>query len=301
MHRFATLSLITACAVLSACSKPTTAPDPAYLEEIEQWRQNRIERLTAPDGWLTLVGLHWLEPGDNVIGSSPSANVQLADRDIPDEIGNLILEGRAVVFEPRPEHAILVNGVLADEPLHLRSDAAEGGPDMLTFGGLSLHIIARGERLGVRVKDPEASTRRSFPGIEHFPVDPTFRVTARLDAFDTPKWVAVSTAVGTEETLMCPGELHFSIHGRKLTLQPWIDEPGQTDLFIVFRDRTSGTTTYGAGRFLTAALEGDGTAVVDFNKAFSPPCAFTPFATCPLPPPENSLPIPITAGEKHQH
>ena len=297
-HDFS-FAVLAALIVVTAC-KPASSPvDPGYLEEIQSWRAERLAGLTAPDGWLTLVGLHWLEEGENSVGSDPSSTVYLEADGIAPRIATIRFEGDAATLVPEPDAEIRIDGVAVTGPHPLRTDAADGGPDVLEIGRLRTYLIRRGDRTAVRVKNPEAPTLADFQGLGYFPVDPRFRVEATLEAFSEPRDVAIATAVGTEEHMFCPGVLRFSIDGRKLTLQPWIDQPDDRDLFIVFTDETSGKSTYGAGRFLNAELTNDGRAVLDFNRAYTPPCGFTPYATCPLAPPENALPIAVEAGEKH--
>ena len=290
---------------LSSCKATPPPPDTnqepkvlSYAEEIQAWRAQREEKLRAPDGWLSLVGLNWLEDGENLMGSDPESEVFLDAPGISEEVGSISLEDGQVILDVGPSAEVIIDGEPVEETTPLLSDADEGGPSVLHIGRLTAYVIKRGNRFAVRVKDPEAPTRRKFSGIRYFPVNPAFKVEARLQAFRTPRDVAIPTAVGTEDHMLWPGTLRFSIYGREMTLQPWIETPDDRNLFIVFTDSTSGRQTYGAGRFLTAELREDGTATLDFNKAITPPCGFTPFATCPLAPPENALPIEILAGEQ---
>jgi uncharacterized protein (DUF1684 family) len=287
--------------LLSACGVQQAPVDPAYLDEIETWRYEREGRLRASDGWLTLVGLDWLEVGDNHMGSASDAEVVLPAPGVPDEVGLLRVEDGVVTLVPADGVEILIDDTHITTARVLRSDAEEGGPDHFSIGRLTAHVIARGDRLAVRVKDPEASTRVDFPGLDFFSIDPAFRVEARLEPYDEPIEVAIPTAVGTDDTMFCPGVLHFEVMGQEIKLRPWLSQPESRSLFIVFRDTTSDETTYGAGRFLYAELAENNTAVLDFNKAYTPPCGFTPYATCPLAPPENVLPVAITAGERLVH
>jgi uncharacterized protein (DUF1684 family) len=178
----------------------------------------------------------------------------------------------------------------------LRSDA-DGDQTLLTLGSLSFYVIQRGDRVGVRVKDSQSEARKDFHGIESFPIDPKWRVEARLEPYDPPKSIPVPNVLGSVEPGECPGALVFQINGKTYRLDP-ILEKGERDLFVIFADRTNGTQTYGAGRFLYASPPIDGRTTLDFNKAYNPPCVFTLYATCPLPPPQNRLPIRVEAGEK---
>jgi len=284
--------------LVAACADNVPSPDPAYVAEIEAWRAQRFERLTADDGWLTVVGLHWLAPGVNRFGSDPGNEIPLSGSDVPALAGTVELkDDGTVVARSAPGASVTINGAPLAE-LALRSDS-QGGPDILGVGRLSFFIIDRGGRLGARVKDPEAPARTQFKGLEHFPIDPRYRVTARLEPYPEPREVQVPTVLGTPTTMLAPGILRFTLRGDELSLEPYQESPDEATYFLIFRDRTSGNSTYGGGRFLdAAAARADGTTVLDFNLAYSPPCAFTPHATCPLPPPQNSLRVAVEAGEK---
>lgn len=280
-----------------ACSEAPPA-DPEYKAEIEEWRSQRLDRLTADNGWLTLTGLYWLDEGENLFGSSADNTVVLPDQIIPAVAGRLVLgpEGTVTAIA-EPGTGVLVNDEILTE-IQLRTDA-EGQPDVITVGRIRFYIIDREGRLGARVKDPEAAARKTFTGIEHFPINEAYRVEARLEAYQSPRGVAVPTELGQDATYIAPGVLHFTIDGKEQKLEPYFSGAENERYFLLFRDATSGVTTYGAGRFLyTSAVDDGGTTVVDFNYAYSPPCAFTPYATCPLPPPQNWLQVPIEAGEK---
>jgi uncharacterized protein (DUF1684 family) len=298
MDRF--ISCIVLAAAVAGCAPTSTPPDPAYVAEIDAWHAQREARLAAEDGWLTLVGLHWLEPGANVIGNDPANAVWLEAPDVPQPAGEFILDEEGLRLVPAPGAAITLNGTLLDGPHDVASDAAPGGPDIFAMGRLRFFVIARGERFGVRVKDPEAPTRRAFGGVPRFPVDDRFRVHAIWQPYESPEDRIIGTAAGTEETVLAGGLLTFELDGRPMSLEPWVDHDGDRDLFVVFADATSGQTTYGAGRFLSVEVVDDGSAVVDFNRAVNPPCAFTPYATCPLPPKENILTVAIEAGERFE-
>jgi len=291
--------VLTAFAFLASCAPPVQEIDRAYVDEIETAWTDREARLMADDGWLTLIGLTWLEPGPNLVGSSADAAVVLPEDAAPPDVCVLELDAEgAVILSPSPSAELTVNGMPA-EPRQLASDAS-GAPDKLRVGRLLFYLISRGDRVGVRVKDPEAASRTGFRGIEHFPVDPAYRVTATLERYPEPRQVAIPTVIGEPSMMIAPGLLHFTVNGDELSLEPYLESPEDENLFLVFRDATSGDTTYGAGRFLSAKIvEGSNDVVLDFNLATNPPCAFTPFATCPLPTPENTLTVPIDAGEKY--
>jgi len=284
--------------VIASCSK-TATPDPAWAAEIEAWRARRVASLTSPDGWLTLVGLHWLEPGQNRVGSAEDAEISLDLEGVPPHAFTLELTpDRRILLDPTPGHDLLVDGQPAT-PRPLATDRGES-PSLLTLGRLRMVVIQREDRFALRVRDPNSPVRTNFKGLEYFPLDARYRVEARLERYPTPKTVQVPVAQGPFQRMLAPGVVHFALHGRQLALQPLISNPDDTSYFFVFRDATSGRETYGAGRFLEAAAPppGSDVLVLDFNRAYTPPCAFTPYATCPLPPPENVLPVPVRAGEK---
>ncbi len=285
---------------VAGCARRPPAVDPAYRAEIEAWRAERLARLTAADGWLTLTGLFWLRPGANRFGSDPGNEVVLPAGRAPGVAGTLELRSDAtVVVHPAAGAALTIDGAPAAERA-LASDR-QGRPDLLRLGSLTFYVIDRAGKLGVRVKDAESPARVRFKGIEHFPVDPAFRVRATFEPYPSPREVRVATVQGPTQTMTAPGLVRFTLGGRPLALEPFLESPTDTTFFFVFKDATSARETYGAGRFLDAAAPPRGTRelVLDFNEAYTPPCGFTPFATCPLPPPENVLPVGITAGEKY--
>lgn len=293
-QRTSGLALLLAIGAVLSCSK-REASDPAYVKAIEEWHRNRIERLKRPDGWLSLVGLHWLREGENRFGSDPSNDIVFPDK-APPFIGTYIVADSVITVRIREGVPVMCEGSRVRE-MRVKSDA-EGEPTTLRWGTLSWYVIRRGDRYAIRVKDSESRVRLRFTGIDMFPIDERWRVRARFEPYEPPKKVPVTTVVGTVEEMTCPGAVVFQIDGQTYRLDAF-GEPGDASLFIVFGDATNGRETYGAGRFLSVEWPGeDGTTWVDFNKAYNPPCAFTPYATCPLPPEQNILPIRIPAGEK---
>jgi uncharacterized protein (DUF1684 family) len=180
--------------------------------------------------------------------------------------------------------------------LELHSD--RGKPDVLAVGPVSMYLIERGGRHALRVKDTESAQRRGFRGLEWYPVREDLRIRARFTPYDPPKKIPIANVVGMVDPLPSPGYVTFQLDGRELRLDPVLEEPDAKELFYIFRDATAGKDTYPAGRFLYSEMPKDGQVVLDFNKAYSPPCAFTSFATCPLPPRQNRLDVRIEAGEK---
>ena len=268
----------------------------AYRTSVDAWHAERVARLAAEDGWLSLIGRDWLNPGENTLGSAPGATVLLPDWAAPPKAGRFILEGTTVRFQPFPGSGLLLNGQPAQESL-LKSDA-EGKPDVLQAGRVKLYVIRRGDRFGIRIKDPETLARKAFHGVPRYPVDPAWRVAADFVPYATPQIRAIPTVLGTSEPMTAPGLLKFMIGGREVTLEPMVEDPEHPELFLIFKDATSAHGTYAAGRFLYADMPKNGRVILDFNRAVNPPCAFTIYATCPLPPKQNQLELAITAGEK---
>lgn len=282
---------------LDASPEPVKDAAAGYRAEIEKFRADRVRRLTSDDGWLSVVGLSWLEEGENSVGSAASGRVVLPSRAAPARVGAIRLGGGKAVFTAAPGVRVTHAGKPASV-IALRADA-EGDPTILEHGTLSFYLIRRGDRLGVRVKDTAAPARKAFHGIDAYAVDPKWRVDARFEPYRPVKVIPIPNVLGHVTQEPSPGAVVFTLAGREYRIDA-VDEEGEQDLFLIFGDRTNGTETYGAGRFLYAPRPGAaGKTVVDFNKAYNPPCAFTAYATCPLPPPQNRLPIAVTAGEKH--
>ena len=280
-------------AAVLAVAAATTSP---YVTEIEQWRAKREERLKADGGWLTVTGLFWLKDGPNTLGSAPGSDMVLP---APAPAKTAVIDftnGKATVrVEPG---AAVTSGGKPVTTMPLRADTAEGGPDTLVLGPLSLTVIERGGRYGIRLKDNDAKQRREFAGLTWYPVSESHRVVARFVPHPTPKTIAIANVLGQEDQQPSPGSAVFTIAGKEVRLDPILESPDAKQLFFIFRDATAPRDTYPAGRYLYTDLPKDGVVTLDFNKAYSPPCAFTAFATCPLPPPQNRLPIRIEAGEK---
>jgi len=252
----------------------------AHRDDILKWRADRVQRLQREDGWLSLVGLHWLTEGEN----EPIPGVKL------------VRNGEVVMLTS--SEGMTAGGKPVVAPMPLIDDASENGPTVVQMGTKRFQVIKRGERYGLRVKDSQADTRTHFQGLDDYEVNPKFRVEARFEPYNPPKKIPITDVTGMTSDNPSPGALVFTIDGKEYRLDP-ILEQGETDYFIIFRDATSRNETYPAGRYLYASPAGkDGNVIVDFNKAYNPPCAFTPFATCPLPPLQNRLPIRIEAGEK---
>lgn len=264
-----------------------------YRAEIERWRQNREAQLKADDGWLTLAGLFWLKEGENSIGSDASNSIVLPAGRAPGKLGMLELHNGVTTFKPEPG-ALTRDGKPATAEI-LKPDTS-GTPDIVRIKALSLLVIQRGSRYGIRLRDNNNEMRRRFTGLKYFPVNEEYRLKAKFVPYNPAKVIAVPNILGGTENESSPGYAEFTLQGQVLRLDP-ILEDGR--LFFIFKDLTAGKETYPAGRFLSAEMPGGeaGEVVLDFNKAYNPPCAFTAYATCPLPPKQNQLPVRIEAGE----
>ncbi len=290
---FPCVALLTA--LLVGCSSPPVA-DPDHVLEIEDWRAGRVMRLQSETGWLTLAGLHWLEPGENRFGTGGDNEIVLPEGTAPGLAGTFVLEDGRVRVRAEPGAGLTV----ADEPVTERQLASdlEGAPDVLRVRDLRLYVIQRGERIGIRVKDPDSPVLRDFHGLDHFPIDSSYRMRLPLQRYESMREISVPSVLGTSEPALAPGYVEFERDGRKWQLVPVVEDADDQDLFFIFGDLTNGVETYGAGRFVYGQLGEDDMVALDFNKSYNPPCVFTPFATCPLPPPENRLLLRIEAGEK---
>lgn len=289
----------------------TDATDPfAYDREqhetaVAAWRRARLARLTAPDSWLSLIGRVPLEQGRTTAGAAEGCGIALPADKAPSDVGSFEREGTVVRFEPAAGVAISLQRGTDVEPLApgvavaLRTDR-DGSPDKLVHGALTLEVTERESGLFVRVRDPDNPSRRDFPGIEHYPIDPKWRVVATLERYDPPRPVDFGYEGGSTQHYSSPGAARFEIDGITYRVDPVFDE-SRPRLYLVFWDQTARDTTYGAGRFLYAPLPEGDRVLLDFNQAFSPPCAFTPYAACPLAPPQNRLPVRVEAGEKSPH
>jgi uncharacterized protein (DUF1684 family) len=277
MKRLFAISLL---AALAGCHREAHVDVIAHRNEVMQWRANRAKRLTSENGWLTLVGLHWLNEG--------------ANQPIP----GVTLDRKADVITLQPGVNQTIEGKPVTAPVRLIDDSSEKGPTIVKMGTTSFQVIKRGERYGLRVKDSQAQTRTHFLGLDYFDVDPKWRVEAHFEPYKPEKHVAITDVTGMTSDTAVPGALVFNVDGKEYRIDPIIEE-GETDFFIIFKDATSRDATYPAARYLYASPpDKNGNVIVDFNKAYNPPCAFTSFATCPLPPPQNRLPLRIEAGEK---
>jgi uncharacterized protein (DUF1684 family) len=299
-------SLVNTCAALIAISTLLTTgcnrsadviPDwDAYIEEHEEWQENRLERLRSDRGWLNLAGLFWLEEGENAFGSDTS-NAIVFPESFPPFGGTIILQDTSLTLIAAPDADIMVEGAPVTET-GLQHDQ-QSNTTTMEAGSYRWFIIKRGDRYGIRLRDLEHPRLGELDHIPAYPFNKEYVVEAELVAFDSARTIEVPTVIdGFNEYYKAPGELVFRIDGKRQSLLPFSSGKGY---FLIVGDATNGMETYGGGRFLyTEMIEGN-KVVIDFNKATNPPCAFSPFATCPLPPLENILDVEIPAGEKAVH
>jgi uncharacterized protein (DUF1684 family) len=284
--------------LFSSCARISPKIDAsAYAKEIEQWQTKRLAELKSDDGWLTLVGLFWLKEGDNKFGGDNSNDIVLANEKIGAQSADFLLKNGVVKFTAQPSSGFTVAGKPVTQ-LELKSDE-DGSPTVLQLGSLTFQIIKRGDKLGLRVKDKESPERVNFQGTQFYPTDLKWRIAAQFVPYNPPKAVSITNVLGMESGETSPGAVKFSVDENFYQLDA-ITEKGEAKYFMIIADKTSGKETYPAGRYLYVdPPDASGRMVIDFNKAYSPPCAFTKFATCPLPPRQNRLPFAIEAGEKY--
>jgi len=288
------LTLALGCAPASKDAATQEADGSTHEAEVLAYRQAREERLRQPQGWLTLVGLHWLREGPNTFGSDPGNRVVFPEGKAPASAGAFHVGNGQVRVEAEPGAAITHDGRPVAN-LALQSDAA-GEPTILEMGSLQFYLIDRTGQLGIRVRDTESEVLASFEGLDYYPIHPAWRITARFEPYDTPRSVKVPNIIGTVFDEPSSGALVLDLEGRTFRLDAL---PNGANHLLVFGDTTNGSETYGGGRFLELELPQEaGPVVLDFNKTYNPPCVFTPYATCPLPPANHRLPVAIRAGER---
>ena len=292
---------------LAVASDGKNAEDQStWQRDLLAWHTARATNLQAPEGWLSLIALGWLKEGDNSFGSAEDSRVQIAGK-APAHIAVVRLEKGALRLLPPAggfPKGLLVDGQPAKEQALVPDDADK--PSKLTIGTLTIIAIHRDDQFALRVKDLQAPTRVGFHGLRWYAPNAAYRVHARWIPYNPPKVLDIPTVLGTTTHMPAPGVAEFTLDGQVVRLEPVLEDPKATDLFFILRDATSKTTTYGAGRFLSTELPDHGVSQpgevwLDFNRLVNPPCAFTPYATCPLPPTQNRLSVAIPAGEQRYH
>jgi len=278
----------------TAVAQKVAGFDDGYRQQYEKWKAD-LEQ-DRRENWLTLAGLFWLKPGENSFGSAPDNAVVFPEQSAPAHAGVLSLAGRDVKVKFAPGvKAMLAGAASADGTL---LPDITGHPTAVEMGRLHFEVIQRGERTGIRLWDLERAEAKSYRGATFFPLNPADRVIATWVPYDKPKTVRVPNVLGDVSEAQAPGEVRSTIDGKAISL---VAVSGQPDkgFFLIFSDPTRKTETYPAGRFLETGPVKDGKVVLDFNYAYNPPCALTPYATCPLPPEQNKLLVAVPAGEKY--
>lgn len=267
-----------------------------YRAQIEEFRKHRAEEIGGPTGWAALVGLHWLTPGtEMVVGSDPISGVRLAGPSAPGRFATINVGADSVHIRVSTGLDATFKGQPVTEFDMPPGIAANDG---LKFGGLTLVVLRRGPRLALRVWDAKAPNRVSFKGLNWMPVDARWRISARWEPHPrTQPRMKVMNVLGETVEMQNPGAVIFAVGGKPYRLEALLETDDAKELFFIFKDETSNKTTYGAGRYLYTPLQTNGRVTMDFNKAKNPPCTFTDFATCPLPPAANRLTVAINAGE----
>ncbi len=283
-------SLIASVVLAASLTTPTTPP-PDYAA----WQKQRIENLTAEKGWLTLIGLHWLEVGKFTLGSGSDQQIRLSAG--PEKLGTIERKasGKLIFSANAP---VLIDGVAANSDIVLSTDKDGAKPTEVSIGTLSFLAIDRGGKIGLRVKDSESKTRTAFLGLDYFAYQPALRIVASYEAYPKVRMLEVATIIGTVEPTPNPGRAKFSVAGKEYSFE-LLEGSDEAHYFTVFGDQTNGKETYGMARFLAGAVDAKNkTVTLDFNTAYNPPCAFTEYATCPMPPAGNRIAAKVRAGEK---
>ncbi len=273
-----------------------------YKSEIDQWHLKRIEELKGDNGWLNLAGLYWLKEGISTFGSDDSNDLVFPIGKIDSKAGFFQVKNGAVLMNAIAGVKVLDNGVEINNEIIYHPDSAKNA--ILTQGDLQWFVIRRDDQVGIRLRDLKSKSISEFSGIDRYEVDMTWRVEARLEVLSTPKKINITNVLGQTTAQLSPGTLMFEFNGTEYRLDAL--EGNGEELFVIFGDPTNENETYPAGRYLYVKIpDAQGKTIIDFNKSYNPPCAFTSFATCPLPPAQNVLTISIRAGEKifkaHSH
>jgi len=289
------LVLFSIMALSCSDTKTITAEErEAHRAEIDKWHAKRLEDVKAPNGWLNLIGLYWLEPGINTFGSGPDSDVVFLNTSLPPKAGQFLLKGDTVMLIA--EKGVLIKSATDTISNAIVFHAASKLNKVLEYGTIRWSIIKRDEKVGVRVRDLSSKAVTNFKGVERFPVDINWRLPARFEKGDSLRTIEITNIIGQTVAQPSPGTIVFTVNDVEHRLDAM---EGNEEFFIVFADGTSGHETYGGGRFLYVKKpDAEGNTIIDFNKAYNPPCVFSPFATCPLPPPQNHLKLKVVAGEK---
>jgi uncharacterized protein (DUF1684 family) len=289
------LWLFILCLTPSAYSEALSHDDSkTFLQEEAEWRKKRDKEMRAPTSWLNIAGLYWLEEGENAFGTSGKNPIKLPEGSAPQVAGRFYLDNGTVSVIAEQGIPLKVDGKTIHR-FELKADDT-GKPDIVELNNLRMWVIQRFDMYAIRLRDLDHLPYKNYTGLDFFTPNEKYRVQAEFQAFAKPKKLEVGTAVGKNTVMDTPGYVTFKIDGTLYRLEAFSADP-QT-LFFIFGDETNGKETYEASRFMNARILENGKVDLNFNRAYNPPCAYTPFATCPLPPPQNQLKIRILAGEK---
>jgi uncharacterized protein (DUF1684 family) len=282
--------------VLTGCSLKKEIDFSMYKKEIEKWQQKRSENLKRDNSWLTLCGLFWLKDGENKMGADTTNEIIFPAERSPKYAGLIYLKNGELRLKVAKGVEIKVKDSLVLETKIQSDQSGKAEPTAMQLGSLTFFVIQRGEKLGVRIRDKENSARLNFKGLKYYAIDLKWRFEAKFEPYNPVKIIPIVNVLNQVSNDTCPGAVVFEIEGKTHRLDALKEDK---ELFVIFHDETAGKETYGMGRFLyTDMPDSNNNVVLDFNRAYNPPCAFTVFATCPTPPEQNYLPIRVEAGEK---
>lgn len=286
------------CIVVISCnSEQDRMSDEEYLQTINEWHEQRIESLQEEDSWLSLAGLYRIEKGEHAIGSDSTNDIILPERGAP-YIGTIVRKEDSLTFFADPEASVTSDGEPISE-INLQVQG-EHSPTKLRHNDFIGYVIERRGDYYLRLKDTKHPNFSAFDGIDRFPVDRKWSIKATFKRFESPRTITIPDILGESYEDSLYGTLHFTIKDQKYQLAPLGHPDKDEQFFIIFGDETNGKSTYDGGRYLYVDTPNkNNVTYIDFNKAYNPPCVFTDYATCPLPPLQNRLPVAITAGEKN--
>lgn len=266
-----------------------------YTQSIEQWREKRLESLRNPEGWFSYAGSGIVNLGTSTVGSGSDNDIVLSRG--PAQLGTLTVNKAGTAkFSAARDSGALIDGKPIKGKVTLKDNSGGNQPTRVTVGNTWFYLVRMDDLIGWRFRDPESPALKAFTGIDNFPIDPTWRIEADWVPYDPPHEIELITIINTLNKTNVPGKAVFERDGQRYELEPVLEDDGT--LFFIFADQTSGKETYGAARFLYAEPATDGKVVIDFNKAYNPPCALSPHVVCPTAPPQNRLKLRIDAGEK---
>ncbi len=272
--------------------------DQSFVKEEMEWRAQRDKQMRSSTSWLTIAGLFWLENGENSFGTDSSNNIKLPEGSVPPVAGTFVLKEGKVKVVAHEGVALKVAGKIIKEKMLRGDEVYPEEPDVVELGNLRMWVIRRGERSAIRLRDLNAAAYKNYKGLDFYPPYKRFKIDSTFVPFPSPKTITIATAIGTEVEMKSPGYVKFVIDGKEFRLHAFSSDPKNKKLFFIFKDETNGKETYAAGRFMDSDVLENGKVDLNFNRSYNPPCAYTPYATCPLAPEQNWLKVRIEAGEK---